>query len=449
MLTEADLTHYGVPLYAYRGDGVLTLSNGQKVKCTFAASQIESGNVVLLCACNEQLLNLVIGNSEVRSFSGITHDGLHVESSCNVYETSYLPRALPAIGTCLALLVNLKVSRSSELSCSRRTFLLVNLAGIFRSISFSIHNGLIVIRPIDNTMVNLRRLNVIRDVLPTAELEMEASGSSESDFEVVVEVCYLLSIAVGTKIQWIAHTDWSSSADWIKRSHYGLRVTKRYCPLPIIDLAPGTSSLKVFLGVVGNKRLVDARKSTGLTQAVIDTYLDAKAEGDFLQARALKLVIAVEMLKAEFQSARGISPLGIPMCNYASLRKPIKEAVRNVIVDKTTDKERSIIYSNLGGLNRITFKEQLRQLLSAVNMEYGDDDLDHFVMSRNKLVHEGRFYCENASSQDQARVTPLGSPSKEWCWLLHFVDRLFLRASGYSGLYMNWSTPGDPGIDTL
>jgi hypothetical protein len=444
MFTEDDLNHYGVPLQIYRGEGVLVLSTEQQVKCRFAASQTENGKVFLLCVSEEVLWDLVIGGSEISSFSGITDDELNVETMRNIYETQYLPHTTPAEGTCLALNANLKVSRSSELSCCRRTFTLVNLAGVTRRFSCLFHGRHIVIRSIEDSLMNLKRLSAIRDVLPTAELEIEASSPIESDIELVNEVCYLLSIAVGTKVQWIAHTDWSLTNDWIARSHYGLHVTKGYVPLPLIDLGRSSKLLEIFLGVVGNKDQVSKRKLAGLTHAVVDTYLDAKAESDFLQARALKLVIAVEMLKAEFQSARDINPLGILEHDYDKLRKPIKMAVRSAISDNTTSAERKIIYSNLGGLNRKTFKQQLGELLAALGLDYCDDDLNRFVASRNKLVHEGRFYCEKASDQDKARILPFDSPSKEWFWLLHFCDRIILKASGYSGSYLNWSTPEDP-----
>jgi hypothetical protein len=65
-----------------------------------------------------------------------------------------------------------------------------------------------------------------------------------------------------------------------------------------------------------------------------------------------------------------------------------------------------------------------------------DDEIARFVMSRNKLVHEGHFYCERATDQERARVTPLSTVYSEWFWLLHFVDRLFLRAIGYEGKYL-------------
>lgn len=440
MFTEGDLNHYGVPLETYRGKGILTLSTEQQVKCRFVASQSENGKVILLCESEEVLWDVVIGESETSSFSGLTHDGLDFETLLNIYETSYLPTTRPVKGTCLALKANLRVSRSSELSCSRRTFILVNLAGISHSLSFLFFGRRIAIKGIDESLMNLKRLSATRDVLPTADLELEASSSLNSDIELVNEVCYFLSIAVGTKVQWITQTDWISSNDWIARSHYGLHVTKGYIPLPLIDLRGGSKLLENFLEVVGNKGRFSKNKLVFLPQSVIDTCLDAKAEGDYLQPRALKLVIAVEMLKAEFQLDRDISPLGIPEIEYDHLRKLIKDAVRGAIKNKTTSTQRSIIYSNLGGLNRTTFKDQLRELLAALDLDYCDDDLKRFVASRNMLVHEVRFYCEKASNQGKDSILPFDSPTKEWFWLLHFVDRIILKASGYSGPYLNWST---------
>ena len=453
MLTEDDLNHYGDPQEIYRGEGALTLSTEQLVKCRFIASQTKNGKVFLLCVTEEFLLDVEFGKSEVNSFSGLTHDGLKVETFHNMYKTEYLPHIGSALGTYLEFNANLKVYKTSELPCCRRTFTIVNLDGIDNGIdsrvSFLFHGRQIVISTTEETKMNLKRLRVNRDVLPTAELEIDGSSSLEHEIELVNEICYLLSIAVGTKVQWIAHADWISANDWIARSHCGLHVTKGYVPQPLIDLRPGNNYIKVLLEVAGHKDRVDERKLAGLTHAVIDTYLDAKAERDFIQARALKLVIAVEMLKAEFQSAReDISPLGIPEHEYGQLKnkimKAIKKAIKKEIEDETTEKQRKIIYSNLDGLNRKTFKQQLRELPDALKLDYCNNDLNRFVASRNKLVHEGRFYCEKASDQERTRIIPFDSPSIEWFWLLHFVDRIMLKASGYKGPCLNWSTPEDP-----
>jgi hypothetical protein len=77
-------------------------------------------------------------------------------------------------------------------------------------------------------------------------------------------------------------------------------------------------------------------------------------------------------------------------------------------------------------------------------MSLSADELERFVASRNKLVHEGHFYCERATDQESAKIRPLQDVRSEWFWLLHFVDRLFLRALGYEGPYIDWSSPNNP-----
>ena len=49
-----------------------------------------------------------------------------------------------------------------------------------------------------------------------------------------------------------------------------------------------------------------------------------------------------------------------------------------------------------------------------------EEDVRRFVGSRNKLVHEGRFYCEVASEKERSALPPLQDPTHEYYWL---VDR--------------------------
>ncbi len=446
LLTEAALEHYGVALRKYAGHGIVTLTTQRQAACEFVAAQLENGKTILLCATEEPLWGHLVGVVDAQFFSGTTHEGLRVEAVRNVSETTYLSKPTES-GTYFALRIgHLKVSRAREEACSRLTFTLTNLAGIRRDLPFTIHGKNLLIRPHRDAVANLQRLNVTRGVLPTAEVELEAGITIEDDIEVVDEACYLLSIALGTKVQWIALTEWTSSGDWSARNHYS-RVTKRYGSLAAIN--PSEGAIEEFMKSPEAADFGDARKAVGLTNAVIDTYLDAKAEGDFLEVRGLKLVVAVEMLKAAFQDATRTSSLAIALEDFEKLRPALKEAVKDAIVGETTPEQRCVVYENLAGLNRVPFSAQLRRLCSAVKLPLDDTDLRRFVASRNRLVHEGHFYCEKASERDRDALTPLGSQVEEWFWLLHFVDRLFLKAAGYSGAYVDWSVPGKPKIGNL
>jgi hypothetical protein len=66
------------------------------------------------------------------------------------------------------------------------------------------------------------------------------------------------------------------------------------------------------------------------------------------------------------------------------------------------------------------------------------DDIKLFVECRNKLVHEGRFYCTAATLREIKRCQPLASPLLECMFLVNFLDRIFLKLLGYGGSYIEW-----------
>ena len=434
------LAPYGPSLEIYQGAGELILSPERKVDCEFVAGQLENSKTIALCAIRDFVPDLTFGLLERSSLKGMTTDGHSFEIDHVLSETSYLPK--PNIsGTHLALRVgHLRVSRRSRYSRRQLIFLLVNLNGFYPQITFSYRRVKFTLRPIENATVNLKRLQVLRGVLPTAQLQATTRASSDRVEEAVDEVCYLLSLALGTKIQWVALTEATGASFWLTRHHYS-RVTKRYGTLNAVE--PRGSDISKFLQCFSDGRYSVARKRFGLTNDVIDTYLDAKAEGDFLEVRALKLVVAVEMLKAAYVDIQDRRSLVLPADEFGSKIPEVKAEIKKIF-SASTGQQRKYLYANLLGLNRIPFSFQMRQLCRAIRMRLKDKELRRFVASRNKLVHEGHFYCDRATNDEKEKIAPLSSPVSEWFWLIHFVDRLFLRAIGYEGPYIDWTIPGSP-----
>lgn len=440
-LTVADLEHYGVPLETFQGHGRITLSTQRDIECDFLAGQMENGKTILLCASTQAHLAHIFGFVDAHAFSGMTGGGLSVEALRGISETNYLPRTAQP-GSFFALRVgHLRISRDPELPSKRRVFVLTNLTGIRSEVRLTVQGRRLVIRPLPCAAQNLLRLSASRGVLPTAELEIEHEMEVGRGTETADDVCLLLSIALGTRVQWISMTEWTDSSEWTAKNLYS-RITKRYGVLAALD--PRGNAVEDFARRLGDRSSLEARQGVGLTSAATDTYLDAKAEGDFLQVRALKLVIAIEMLKAAFQKVSGVPSLAMPGEEFEKLRPALQKGVKGAIRGATTAAERGVMYENLGGLNRLPFPTQIRRLCAAVGLPLAEGDVRRFVLSRNKLVHEGYFYCESATELERTELVPLGTPVEEWFWLLHFVDRVFLRAIGYEGEYIDWSRPGAP-----
>ncbi len=438
LLPKNPLQLYGTALAIYQGTGQLTLSNNRKVRCEFAAGQLETGKTLIVCATQYLVFAYQCGLVTASSFEGTTDDGHQLKVDHIVSETNYLPETT-AEGTYFALRVgHLRVCRRPHYSRRHLTFLLTNFAGIRSEESFTYSGLSFVARPIDNLALNLKRLEVLRGVLPTVQLEVTTRASLERVKGDVDELCCLLSIALGTTVQWVALTESTASHTWVCKHHYS-HITKRYGNLYVIDTQ--SSDISTFLQRCGDGRSSRAREQVGLTHAVINTYLDAKSEGDFLQVRALKLVVSVEMLKASFLDKSGSDPLIFSSDKLDGLRPKLQAAIKKVLSDTSAADQRDAVYANIRGLNRTPFRRQLQDLCKAVRMPVDNDEIKRFVASRNKLVHEGHFYCERATEQERAELAPLPSLQSEWFWLLHFVDRLFLRAIDYEGMYIDWSIP--------
>jgi hypothetical protein len=435
---------YGSSLASYSGTGHLTLASGKAVSCSFLAGQLEDGKTILLCASPEQRLELRLGLAVPVRMEGVTPDGLTVETVGNLSETNYLPAPANNSIIWLAFRVgHLKISSPNVRTRRRLTYLLSNVSGIHVPIRLILNKVRLQLRPLDITSKNLRRVGVSRGVLPTVELESTTTAAEEQVSKIADEICYLLSLALGSKVQWITLTEATKVHRWIRKHHYS-RVTKRYGELHALD----PQNIATFIQAAEKGLYSRSREQSGLTNSVIDTYLDAKSEGDFLQVRALKLVIAVEMLKAEFMTLSGLSSEIVSREDFKAVVPNFRKVVKKILPGSAPT-ERKELYSNISGLNRATFASQLKRLCSAVRMSLADEELKRFVCSRNKLVHEGRFYCERATDEEKTRLQPLPDVVSEWFWMLHFVDRLFLRSINYEGLYMNWSKPGRPSRDVL
>ena len=65
-------------------------------------------------------------------------------------------------------------------------------------------------------------------------------------------------------------------------------------------------------------------------------------------------------------------------------------------------------------------------------------EIELFLKCRDYLVHTGRFYSQAATAEDRDEVPPSATPFEEFCFLISFLDRLYLKLFGYSGPYFDW-----------
>ena len=53
------------------------------------------------------------------------------------------------------------------------------------------------------------------------------------------------------------------------------------------------------------------------------------------------------------------------------------------------------MFAKISELNRISFKEILRNLCDDINLQVTQITYNQLLIQRNKLIHEGKFLCQS------------------------------------------------------
>jgi len=261
-------------------------------------------------------------------------------------------------------------------------------------------------------------------------------------------LCAVLSVARGTRVQWVLYEQIDKEGNIVRRCHHA-KITKNYGGLNLIhptQLEDNQSFLDVALPAC-----MDRKNQYALNPRTINAYLDAKAEGDFLELRGVKLAVAMELLRTSlFEEPE--SPFKQNIIDkdlFKELLPKIDSAIRHVCGHNASSDEKDAICAKLPGLNRRSFSNHIRKLVRSLKLNIPVNDQRLFISCRNKLVHEGAYYCKAATYAERKDVQALESPVQEYFFLVHFLDRIFLRMLGYSGTYLDWSYSQPPKMGTL
>ena len=464
---ESLLAEYGECLSIYRGHGTLTFEDGNKFDCQFEAGQLTNGEVLLLCDFLPPLPTCL--SISATKFEGTTSEGFRICATKAFTELSYLPD-IPidrSSGVWAAFYIREVTVQMAE--DERRQFLHFGITNFdfigteptrrsdnlfYRTLPLDLQSDSrstrLLIKPLDQYEKIMRRVQTLKSIDVPCEViaEIPADGDVAVVTEVVDDLCYILSVARGTKIQWVYCDSYNAVGSLVSRKHCS-RITKPYCPLTIIHLvSSGGRETKTFIEQT-YKAYVAKRESYKLSKGTIDAYLDAKAEADYLEMRGIKLAVAMEILKAVF-----IELPDAPMKEYIIEDKKFKElspylckAMDEFLQAEKIDRDsRKAMCNNkkVLELNRRSFAYFLKKLCRHIDLRIGEDDIKLFVQCRNKLVHDGRFYCAIATPDEQNECKPLPSKSHEYRFLVNFLDRVFLKLLGYNGPYIDWRIPSNP-----
>jgi hypothetical protein len=427
----------------YHGKGYLILQDGHHADCTFFACQFFNGKIYILC----KFISLDAGIMSYRKYAirleGETSDGYFIYGSGNF---NYISGEMGTNNSATYLISNLSVTRDKNVIANKLVFGLTNLEldGRKHMLELEINqNGIVEcvtveLVPMNDYALIISQLEALNDVNVTYQAIIEINKKEDSwTLERLVEdLCYLLSVAQGTKIQWI-YINRIGDENCILSSLHSNRHTKRYNPSTLIHAQDVETFIKIAHKVYEEKRI-----ALKLDKGLIDAYLDAQSQEDYIETRAVKLAVTIEMLKAtllelpEYELNEYIlnkdyfeDQIAPKLCD--SVREILKSNPADTNQENSMTAELDCIH-HINCINRVSFRRILRKICKFIYPDL-NKDINKFVNSRNSLVHNARFYCQSIDPKcDNSEKV------KEYFFLINFINILLLRLLGYTGNYYDY-----------
>jgi len=432
----------------YQGNGEITLINDEIYKCSFELYQKKDSRIFLLCKFvddNNLIPGLLITrNFNVKKFKGKTTDNFECYTEKMILgDFTNIPNGEDCI---MFYLYEIEIITSNKSDENGFCFKITNFClNKFDNFELSLPNSFqgknqklnFLFKPLDNYEEINRNLRINRNVEVTSEiiyLNNHNSPSFEQIKEIVNDICHLLSMAQGTKIQWISYKFYKDS---YVHEKYLNKDTSPYTPFFII--MPDINSIQKYLETVYSTFI--EKKETYHLQWIINAFLDSKSEGRYLGTRGLRAVVVMEMLKGYFLMTRNIEDNIFQHRIFKEIKKNIKKEIEKTLEDNIKNnidlsiEKKEMLFSKIPELNKKTFKEILIRFLESINfdVEKENDNIGYFIRSRNALVHKGQYFYDTYKGSDCKHK----SKFEEYTFIINFIDKVILKLIGYSGLYLN------------
>lgn len=446
---KTPLSAYGRPIAEYQGSGIFIATDRQTYSCKFVAGQMVDGTTLLLCDITLQKGQALSSENLMDiKFLGETEEGWKIWTEKSIAPINNLSNWGSVIRYSF-LLNNLFVQVSDFTQAEIASFKITN----FEFCGPSNHRKylelvlpelnkiqILQVDDYDGVMTRVRTLKKI-DITAEIIIDVGVDTSLEKYEDLMNEFCLICSVARGTKSHWICYDVRNCQKSLIFRAHYSA-ITRPYAPLhAIIDRGLfGADETKYFLehgftAVVNNFLLREN------LPVLVNSYINAK-KSDYWEMKGLNVVVVFEMLKnyALKSPDMRIDEFILSDVAFEKLLESLKNTVKKSDI---CSEQRGKIYPNLNGINRTEFRSILTKFCEQIQLEIEPSDYRSLIASRNKLVHEGRFYSDCASREEREKFDPFSSRAEEYFFIVNFLDKVFLRLFDYRGPYINCRHPED------
>jgi hypothetical protein len=281
-------------------DGVFTLRDGGHLPSgPVLIEQFASGCTLLHC---ERTIPVTLSArlTRITAFQGQTTQGRTVQSHGDVHESFSTPDDL-----CFGL-DSVEIGQASQ-STHAHELSLTNLrfdADEPHPLTLFVPRGSATIRvrltPHRNYQARIRDLGVTRQIVPTATLRFNApklTGTALSEF--ITDICTALSLVQGRRINWIYHASYDSQRHF-QHAVFGQTITKPYTAQPLCFTPTTRTAVQVPITAAYEAKpaITAFRENFDPQNRIVNAWLDARTETDYLEARTLKYAVVIEALNA-------------------------------------------------------------------------------------------------------------------------------------------------------
>lgn len=445
---------FGNIMFHYSGEGQVHLSDNSSLDCKFESIQTTSGQIVVNCVtlsgdidltvklnsdihirhiegviteggkiyCHH---NIVITNSKYTRESGISSFAFTAKNM-NIYfkEPTKAPKEFD-FGICNFMFGSTNNSETIDIKLEEQNFIIEKHPNYL-----DLGNSIRIHRNTSLTSI-IRVINPIYDI-----------GATELDIQ---HLCFLLSVATGTKISWIYFDALSDDGNCVYRIHYD-QARKPYVNLPTLN-TESILDLKDFINTTFY--ILKSRRKDFEIEYIISAWLDARPEHTYLQSRAINLVVMIEMALKEHRKRHPESRHLIENDLFNEKKSSLKKEFKKLLKSELGELPKEImveIVQKMNDWNRPSFGKTFEKLLNEIDLLIPPNEISLFVKSRNSLVHAGTFYAiakYEEEKEKQKEPVPDEIPQsvteesmKEFWFLLSVTDRILLKILGYKGTYV-------------
>lgn len=453
MTTPDEVQTRGPFIAEYSGLGNLTFADGHSSENgVFWVGQAHDGSIFI---CFDQELHaLVDSQSTVASFSGQTTLGARLETRGPLHLIQQsISSAIRTLLVASETVVTAPESRpitSVRYGLTNFLFFGTEVRDGMRGLPLTLnyHGRTVVgyISMLPDYSSASSTLCAIGGILPTAEFTIDL-GLSETNSEdcqpIADSLCRVLSLARGTQIARLYEAFLDNTGNAVAHVHSN-RVARNYDGFQLLTHNPEDAERTQTFTETTFPTYVARSSQYLFDRGSLDTYLEGKSGGQYLESRALKLAVTMEMLVARhfsgsvaLSSDEVVDPTAFD-CMLGSLR----ENIYVVVLRTTNDSRKARRISERGrvrGLNQRSFAELIRQMWIDIGLHASSASAELFSGSRNRLVHTGNFACspENRAAWHGPSI-PWSEPIEEYGFLMSVLDRTILRILDYDGPYIDW-----------